>query len=165
MPSEMPIGRLLKVLVAAKPGGRFLELGTGMGLSLVWMMDGMSAEASIVSVDNDGELMAEVRKVINDDRVTLLQEDGDQWIEENASQRFDLIFADTWPGKYRLLDETIDLLAPGGVYVVDDMLPQDNWPEGHAEKAATLRETLLTHDRLTSVELDWSTGIFVATKV
>ena len=149
MPSEMPIGRLLKVLVAAKPGGRFLELGTGMGLSLVWMMDGMSAEASIVSVDNDGELMAEVRKVISDDRVTLLHEDGDKWIEEHRAERFDLIFADTWPGKYRLLDETIDLLAPGGFYVIDDMLPQDNWPEGHAEKAAALRETLLTHGRLT----------------
>ena len=45
---------------------------------------------------------------------------------------FDLIFADTWPGKFSQLPETLALVRPGGFYVVDDLLPQPNWPEGHA---------------------------------
>ncbi|GAB4035566.1 hypothetical protein GCM10028774_25310 [Spirosoma jeollabukense] len=31
----------------------------------------------------------------------------------NKSQRFDYLFADTWPGKYHLLAEAISLLNPG----------------------------------------------------
>ena len=30
------------------------------------------------------------------------------------------------------------------MYVIDDMLPQPNWPEGHAAKVLNLRATLLT---------------------
>jgi hypothetical protein len=30
------------------------------------------------------------------------------------------------------------MLKPGGLYVIDDMLPQPNWPEGHAAKAEVL---------------------------
>ena len=43
MSSDVHIGALLKTLVASKPGGRFLELGTGTGLSLSWMVDGISS--------------------------------------------------------------------------------------------------------------------------
>lgn len=51
---------------------------------------------------------------------------------------FDLIFADTWTVKYRLVKETLALLQPSGIYVVDDMVPRSDWPEGHGVKAATL---------------------------
>jgi predicted O-methyltransferase YrrM len=51
---------------------------------------------------------------------------------------FDLVFADTWPGKYTNLTEALGLVAVGGLYVIDDMLPQPNWPEGHPAKVTTL---------------------------
>ena len=38
------------------------------------------------------------------------------------------------PGKYDLFEETIDMLNNGGIYIIDDMLPQPNWPLGHDEK-------------------------------
>lgn len=57
MPSDILIGTLLKTLVASKPRGRFLELGTGMGLSLAWMLDGMDINSTLISVDNDQELI------------------------------------------------------------------------------------------------------------
>lgn len=49
---------------------------------------------------------------------------------------FDLIFADAIPGKYEHLDETLALLRRGGLYVVDDMLPQPTGrPKDHASRA------------------------------
>ena len=48
---------------------------------------------------------------------------------------FDLIFADAIPGKYEHLNETLALLRRGGLYVVDDMLPQPTWPKDHAPRA------------------------------
>ena len=41
MPSDYYVGSLLKTLIASKPKSRLLELGTGIGLSLSWMIDGM----------------------------------------------------------------------------------------------------------------------------
>ncbi len=48
------------------------------------------------------------------------------------------MFADTWPGKYFLLDEVLGMVKPGGLYVIDDMNHSNDWPDGHEEKARNL---------------------------
>lgn len=53
----------------------------------------------------------------------------------------------------------------GGFYVVDDMLPQPNWPEDHPAKVAKLIQTLVSHPDLHVTTLDGSTGIIIATQV
>jgi predicted O-methyltransferase YrrM len=81
-----------------------------------------------------------------------------------AGQRFDFIFADTWAGKYRLLDEALALLKPSGLYVIDDMLPQPNWPPGHADKVANLVHVLEHRDDLHVTKMSWASGLIVATR-
>jgi len=56
------------------------------------------------------------------------------------------------------------LLKVGGIYVIDDMLPQDNWPEGHEEKVDALVECLHERDDFKVVQLEWATGVIIATK-
>jgi len=58
MSSDDAVGQLLRVLCRSRPGGRFLELGTGIGLSLSWMISGMTEEAQLISLDNDAVLTA-----------------------------------------------------------------------------------------------------------
>ena len=70
-------------------------------------------------------------------RIEFILADAYIWLKEYQGEKFDLIFADAMPGKYDLFDEAIQLLKSGGMYVIDDMLPQPNWPAGHAEKADT----------------------------
>src|SRR5207253_10517062 len=53
MNSDALTGSLLRTLVASKPGGTFLELGTGCGLGTSWMVDGMDASATLTSVDTN----------------------------------------------------------------------------------------------------------------
>ena len=36
-----PVGALLRVMAALKPGGRMLETGTGTGVGTCWLLDGM----------------------------------------------------------------------------------------------------------------------------
>lgn len=76
---------------------------------------------------------------------------------------FDLIFADAWVGKFSHLDETLRLLKPGGLYVVDDLLEQDNWPDDHAPKVERLVADLEARGNLVLAKLDWCTGIIIAT--
>jgi predicted O-methyltransferase YrrM len=157
-------GSLLRTLAASKPSGRFLELGTGTGLSTAWLLEGMDAASTLISIENDPACVQIAREFLgHDTRLTLLGEDADAWLSRNEAQ-FDFIFADTWAGKYRLLDAALAALNPGGLYVVDDLLPQPNWPEGHHAKAETLLADLTTRPELQTTTLEWSTGILIGVK-
>jgi predicted O-methyltransferase YrrM len=156
---------LLRTLAASKPSARFLELGTGSGLSTSWILDGMDDQSSLISIDND-HLFLQIAKdhLSADPRLTLILADGAAWINANATQKFDYIFADTWHGKYLLLCEVLSMLNKGGLYIIDDMLPQPNWPEGHAEKADNLISQLEKRTDLVLTKQVWATGIIIAVK-
>ena len=165
MPSDPLTCSLLRTLAAARPGGKFLELGTGTGLATAWILDGMDEDATLVSFDYDPTLLALAEQFLGEDkRLTLVEADGEAWVKANAGQKFDYIFADTWHGKYLLLDEVLAMLNPGGFYIVDDMLPQPNWPEGHAEKAADFVKVLESRNDLLLTKLHWATGVIIAVK-
>ena len=165
MPSEVLTCSLLKTLAASKPGGKFLELGTGTGLSTTWILDGMDDDSKLVSIDNDETLLAIAKENLGvDRRLQLICTDGGEWIKQNAGQKFSFIFADTWPGKYLLLDEVLEMVEKGGIYIIDDMLPQQNWPTGHTEKATKLIDDLDTRDDIILTKMGWATGIVIITK-
>ena len=143
MASDILTCSLLRTLAASKPRGKFLELGTGTGLSTSWILNGMDDDSTLVSIDNDEQFLGIAKSFLgNDKRLTLQHIDGAAWFEQNKHQTYDYIFADTWHGKYLLLDDALAMLNKGGLYIIDDMLPQPNWPDGHAEKAIALEDVL-----------------------
>lgn len=165
MPSEAGTGAMLRLLAATKAGGRFLELGAGTGLATAWLLDGMAPDASLVSIDTDMAVQAVARAVLaGDPRVTFVIEDGLDYVRAQRPASFDLIFADAWPGKYEGLDETLALLGPGGLYVVDDMSPQPNWPPGHQPRVDALVTRLKSHPDLATVALGWASGLVIAAR-
>jgi predicted O-methyltransferase YrrM len=165
MASDILTCSLLRTLAASKVSGKFLELGTGTGLSTSWILDGMDKDSTLASIDND-PLFLEIAKdkLGFDNRLKLELSDGGKWIEENKNQKFDYIFADTWHGKYLLIDEVLTMLNKGGLYIIDDMLPQPNWPDGHQEKVMKLMAYLEKRDDLLLTKQVWATGIIVAVK-
>jgi predicted O-methyltransferase YrrM len=166
MASDVHTCSLLKTLAASKPGGRFLELGTGSGLSTAWILDGMDAQSTLVSIDHDDVFLSIARESLGkDERLSLVLSDGAAWIAANRTAKFDYIFADTWHGKYLLLEETLDMLNAGGFYIIDDMLPQSNWPEGHDVKAQKLLEYLDQRADFSVTRQVWASGIVVAVKL
>ena len=166
MPSDLYIGTLLKTLISSKPAGHFLELGTGIGLSLAWMIEGMDQKSTMISVDNDPQLVEIVKDIlVKDQRLDVVCQDGAEWIRNYSGSKFDLVFADAWPGKYSDLDAVIALIKVGGLYIIDDMDEQPNWPEGHAEKALKFVETLENRSDLVLTKMNWSTGVIVCTKI
>jgi predicted O-methyltransferase YrrM len=165
MPSDMLTCSLLRTLAASKPGGKFLELGTGTGLSTSWILDGMDQRSTLLSIDNDATLLQIAQTHLGqDERLHLVHTDGEEWVNANLDQKFDYVFADTWHGKYLLLDEVLDMVNRGGLYIVDDMLPQPNWPEGHQEKALRFVTYLEGRSDLVVTKQHWATGIIVAVK-
>jgi predicted O-methyltransferase YrrM len=162
MASEPRTGALLQMLAASKPGGRFLELGTGTGIATAWLLSGMDAASTLISVDTDEQVQAVAREALcHDPRLKLLSHDGAAFLWRQPKKSFDLIFADAIPGKYEAPDEALAIVKTGGYYVIDDMLPQPNWPEGHGDKARALLDRLATDLRFVMLPLVWSTGVVV----
>jgi predicted O-methyltransferase YrrM len=165
MASEPRTGALLRSLAASKPGGRMLELGTGTGVGTAWILDGMDGASTLVTVDEDEACVSVAKKhLAPDPRLRFVVADGASVLRDLEGERFDLIFADTWPGKFHHLDTALALLAPGGIYVIDDLLPQANWPEDHAPKVENLLDALASRSDLVACRMAWSSGLIVATK-
>ncbi len=165
MASDKQTCALLRTLAASKPSAQFLELGTGTGLSTSCILDGMDSNSSLISIDNDPAFLSIAQKYLgNDPRLQLILTDGEEWLLQHTQLRFDYIFADTWHGKYLLLNETLSLLNKGGLYILDDMLPQPNWPEGHQEKVVQLVRVLENRNDLILTKQSWATGIIIAVK-
>jgi predicted O-methyltransferase YrrM len=166
MISEPLTGALLRLLAATKPAARFLELGTGTGAATAWLLDGMDGASTLLSVDHDERLQSVARRHLGHDRrVTFVTADAESFLEGLHDQRFGFIFADTWAGKYLQLEMALGLLPVGGLYVIDDMLPQVNWPEGHEENVRLLLEQLTSDRRFQIAKLRWASGIVVAVRI
>jgi len=165
MASDIYTGSLLKTLVASKPGGRILELGTGSGLATSWIISGLDENAVLTSVENNAMLLSVAQENLPDARIIFVLEDGYKWLQDYQGEKFDLIFADAMPGKYDLFEEAFSLLKTGGFYIIDDMFPQANWPEGHDDRVNSFINFLEERKDIILTKLDWSTGIIIAVKV
>jgi predicted O-methyltransferase YrrM len=164
MASDLFTGSLLKTLAASKASAKFLELGAGSGLATSWIVSGMDKNSSLLAVENDAVLIEIAKKYVTDSKVEFLLTDAYSWIENYNGEGFDFIFADAMPGKYDLFDKTIAMLKNNGLYIIDDMLPQPNWPVGHDEKVATFINMLEKRDDLFLTKMNWSTGIIIVSK-
>lgn len=166
MASEPQTGSLLRALAASKVGGRLLELGTGTGIGTAWLLAGMDSGARLDSVDSDPAVLEVARRHLGDDpRVTFHLADGAAFLGRCQAMQFDLIYADTWPGKFTHLDLALSLLRVGGIYVIDDLLPQPNWPEDHAPKVPALIAELESRRDLVTTKLAWASGLMIAVRV
>ena len=151
-------GAALRALAASKPGGRILNLGTGVGVSCAWPLDGMSATRR-----SGGRR----RPATQRDRRAASRRSGAprgrgrrRFLERAsaAGERYDLIFADAMPGKYERPDLALGLVAPGGWYVSTICVRRDDFPEA-ATWAPALVDRILGDSRFVVVTLDWASGL------
>ncbi|MEE2039707.1 class I SAM-dependent methyltransferase [Nocardiopsis sp. CT-R113] len=162
------VGRLLRALAASKPGGRFLELGTGTGVGTAWLLAGMDRESVLDTVDNDPACLGVARRHhAVDPRVTVYEADGGEWLAGRADGTgpgYDLVFADALPGTFTHLDEALSLVDRGGFYVVDDLARQAEGldPEGHQLEVEGLIGDLESRSGWELFPLlGWSCGVLV----
>lgn len=165
MASEPRTGAFLRVLAASKPAGHFLELGTGTGIATAWILAGMDSESKLTSVDVDERVQSVAQEFLGgDSRLSLVLEDGLAFLARQPEGAYDFVFADAMPGKYEGMEACLRVVKPGGIYVVDDLLPQENWPAGHAEKVPVLLRNLMNHASFETVTLAWASGLAIAVK-
>jgi len=161
--SEPEVGRLLALFAqAVPPDGRILEIGTGVGGGLAWIVHGLGdrRDVNVVSIELDGGLVSMLRDLSWPEWVSIVEGDGADLTGTLGT--FDLIFPDAPGGKIRKLRKTIDSLRPGGVLMVDDMdLSRHSDPQ-LIDGLASVRDRLLEHPDPICAELDFASGVVVA---
>ncbi len=164
--SQDEVGRLLSVLAAAVPrDGRILEVGTGVGVGLAWIITGLRArrDVEVLSIEGERRLAESLRAYDWPEHVRLLMGDACELLPDLGT--FDLVFADAAPVKYGELDVMLRLLRQGGVLLVDDLCDTPTSTDQELAERSGLRRALLRHPALQAVALEWSTRVVLATKV
>ena len=136
--SSLPeVQRLLAVLAA---GRRCAETGTAFGEGAVAIA---STAASLVTVERDPERAAVARERLAElDHVELLVGDWRDFLPARAP--YDFLFFDA--GRFDESPDVVELLAPGGLLVKDDLTPGRPGPD-------PVRELLFGHPQLVAVEI------------
>jgi len=158
--SSIPeVGRLLAALAASRPRGRLAEIGTGTGFGSGWIASALGAEASFVTVEIDDARAAACARLFADyPQVRVLHGDWHEVLPPEAP--FDLLFFDGggWkrspPQQMRAESgRALELVAVGGVVVMDNLTPEHLWPADGPTWPGALREFWLGSDALATTEV------------
>jgi predicted O-methyltransferase YrrM len=148
-------GRLLATLAATR-SGTMAEFGTGCGVGTAWLRSGVRGDARILTAELDAKLADAAAEIFVDDpQVEVRSADWSTLLDQGP---FSLLFLDSGQdhgmGSTEVgVDQVADLLEEGGIVVLDDFTPCEQWPPVTYGRVDTLREQWLTDERFTAVEV------------
>lgn len=175
----MPIGpgggATLRFLAASLTAGHVVEIGTGTGVSSVWLLRGMADGGVLTSVDVEGECQRLARQTLTEagypvNRARLITGTALQVLPRLADGSYDLVFCDGDKNEYGdYLREALRLLRPGGVVAFDNALWNDRVadPAQRDPETVAIRElgrSMRDDDRLVPVLLPVGDGLLCAVK-
>ena len=146
-------GRLLRVLAGQRGRTRVGEIGTGCGVGAAWILSALPPETPFLTVELDPERAAAAAELLADDEHTRVLE-GDWADVLLAEAPFDLLFADGGGQAMKTNPAVLDLLAPGGTIVLDNLTPTS--PNSARGGHDPVRGLWLQHPRLAAIEVQLS---------
>lgn len=168
------VGATLRMLAATVDARAVVEVGTGTGVSALWLLRGMRDDAVLTSVDIEAEHQRLARRTLTDAgyaaaRARLITGRGLDVLPRLSDGSYDLVFCHARPQEYvGYLTEALRLLRRGGVVAFAGVLAGSRVAEPSARDQATvaLRELLAAvrdDERLVPVLLPVGDGLLAAT--
>jgi predicted O-methyltransferase YrrM len=167
-------GATLRVLAAAVSAKTVVEVGTGAGVSGLWLLDGMRSDGILTTVDIEAEHQRAAKEAFNEaaiapSRYRLINGSAVEVLPRLTDGAYDMVFIDADKTAYSVYhDQAVRLLRRGGVLAYDNMLWHDRIADASARdtETASLREfgRLVRDDRLTAALLPVGDGLLVAVK-
>lgn len=128
----MPIGSgggaALRLLAAAVHARSVVEIGTGAGVSGLWLLRGMAPDGVLTTIDTEAEHQRVARATFTEagvaaSRVRAINGRALDVLPRLADASYDLVFIDAAKPEYAdYLQQAIRLLRPGGIVAVDNVL-------------------------------------------
>lgn len=168
-------GALLSLLARLSGGKAVVEVGTGVGLSGLWLLSGMRADGVLTTIDIEPEYQRIARQAfveggIGPSRTRLISGRAQEVLTRLADASYDLVFIDGDPADQPdYVAEGIRLLRPGGVIVVHRAAlgGRAGDPNAHDATVAAVREAarmIAEDERLAPVLIPLSDGILAAAR-
>jgi len=164
---------LLSFLASLVQAKSVVEIGTGTGVSGLWLLRGMHAEGVLTSVDLEAENQRLARETFTEagfasQRFRLIAGSGLDVMARLTDAGYDIVFLDGDKVEYgEYLDQAMRLVRPGGIIVFDNALWHDRVadPAQRDPETTGIREVLqrvANDERLRSVLLPVGDGLLAA---
>ncbi|MCE1179388.1 MAG: O-methyltransferase [Micrococcales bacterium] len=168
-------GALLRVLAATIQARHVMEIGTGAGVSGLWLLDGMPADGVLTSIDVDPEHQRAARQAfqqagIPHQRTRVIGGAALDVLPRMTDGAYDMVVVDGDKLEYAdYVEHAIRLLRTGGLLVIDNMLWHDRVadPAARDEETTALRDLgkdLRERDDLIPALVASGDGVFLAVK-
>ncbi len=168
-------GAALRMLAAAVQAKNVVELGTGTGVSGLWLLRGMRPDGVLTSVDTEGEHQTLARMCFEEagfssQRVRLINGRALEVMPRLSDAAYDVVFVDAVKSEYPdYLDAGLRLLRTGGAIAFDNALWHDRVADpavgdAETESVRSLGRLLLDRDDLVPALLPVGDGLLVAIK-
>ncbi|MCW2813582.1 MAG: O-methyltransferase [Nocardioides sp.] len=141
-------GAALQFLASVLEARAVVEIGTGTGVSGLWLLRGMAADGVLTTVDLEAEHQRLARQSFTEagfaaQRVRTITGSALDVLPRLTDAHYDIVFADGDKTEYSAyLTEALRLLRPGGVVVFDNAL----WHDRVADPAQRDNETVAVRD-------------------
>lgn len=166
-------GAALRLLAAMIDARAVVEIGTGTGVSGLWLLEGMHPEGVLTTVDTEIEHQRAAKRAFTEagiasSRARVITGAARDVLPRLTDGAYDLVFVDSDPADYaELLDESLRLLRYGGVVVFDDALHKDRVADPSARDAESvslrdLGKLIREHDHLVPAILPVGEGLIAA---
>jgi predicted O-methyltransferase YrrM len=170
------VGAALRFLASVLEARAVVEIGTGTGVSGVWLLRGMRPEGVLTTVDIEAEHQRLARETFKDaqiaaNRARTISGPALEVLPRLTDGHYDLVFCDGDKREYGdYLREALRLLRPGGVVAFDNALWHDRVadPAKRDEETVAIRslgQQILDDEDLVPVLLPVGDGLLVAKKV
>ncbi|GAA1153088.1 O-methyltransferase [Ornithinicoccus hortensis] len=175
MPVSAGVGAALRLLAASLRATHVVEIGTGAGVSGLWLLEGMAPDGILTSIDIEPEHQRAAKEAfaaagIPTQRTRVIGGDAGQVLPRLTDGAYDLVLVDADKPSYPVYaEQAIRLLRSGGVLVMDNMLWHDQVadPAARDETTTILRDlgkTLREDERLIPTLLPVGDGLLAAVK-
>lgn len=137
-------GAALRFLAAALDARAVVEIGTGTGVSALWLLRGMRPDGVLTTVDGEAEHQRLARRAfaeaeIPSGRTRVINGSAARVLPRLADGAYDLVFADADRTEYgAYLTEALRLLRPGGVVAFAHALAGGRVPDPSARDPETV---------------------------
>jgi predicted O-methyltransferase YrrM len=168
-------GAALRVLAAASGARSVVEVGTGAGVSGLYLLGGMAADGVLTTIDVEGEHQRAAKEAFGEadiasTRYRLINGSAAEVLPRLRDAAYDLVFVDADKSAYTVYyEQALRLLRPGGIVAFDNALWHDRVADSSQRDADTivlrdLGKSVRDDDRLLSAMLPVGDGLLVAAK-
>ena len=169
------VGALLSVLTRLAGGKAVVEVGTGAGVSGLWLLSGMRDDGVLTTIDTEPEYQRLAKQAFTEagvapGRVRLIAGHAQEVLTRLADESYDLVFIDANAAEHpQFVADGVRLLRPGGVIVIHHaaLNGRAGDPDAHDPEVTAVREAarmIAENERLTPVLVPLGDGVLVAAR-